>query len=126
MKKMYVLGVSIAAVGLAAGCSDSSEPAGDVAEGAATGDAVELVIDDGDFQLEQIEVPSGQPVTVEVVNKDGDSHDFAVPSQDLNTGTLDTDEVATAVIDVASEPIEFVCTFHDDMRGTIVPVGGGS
>lgn len=42
-------------------------------------------------------------------------------SQNLNTGTLEPGEVATVTVVVGDQPIQYICTFHDGMKGTIVP-----
>jgi hypothetical protein len=112
------------ALGLAVvlGACAGSDPSGAVADGPADGEAVRIVMDDDRFLQPRIEVAQRGTVTFEITNSDGGSHDFAVPSQGLNTGTLDSGDVATAEIVVGDEPIPFECTFHDGMRGEIVPV----
>lgn len=104
-------------------CNGSSEPSGAVATGRASdADAVRLVMDDNRFEPRRVEVPAGREVTVEVTNRDGSSHDFAVRSQGVNTGTLSKGSVATAKVTVDQQPVEFVCTLHSGMTGTLVPV----
>ncbi|MDQ4058042.1 MAG: cupredoxin domain-containing protein [Actinomycetota bacterium] len=108
---------SLAAAGLAA-CSDS-EPAGDVAKGPASGRATSLTINGDKFEPSILRLDAGEEITIEVSNDDDTAHDFAVESLDLNTGTIEAGDVATATLTVPEEGLEFVCTFHSDMRGRI-------
>jgi plastocyanin len=114
--------VALAAALTVAACSGSSEPSGAVARGDTTGPAVELLIDDGEFRPTRLEVPANKDVVIRVTNKDGTPHDFAVASQDLNTGVLKQNAVATATVKVGTDPITFVCTLHSGMKGTIAPI----
>ncbi|MGH2807608.1 MAG: cupredoxin domain-containing protein [Actinomycetota bacterium] len=117
------VGVVIGLLGLTllAACSQSSEPSGEVGTGSAPGEAIDIAIDDSTFHPEVVEAPAGEEVTVEVTNNDGMPHDFAIESLDLNTGTIESDGSAYATFTVGDEPIEFVCTFHSDMKGRIEP-----
>ncbi|MGH2775677.1 MAG: cupredoxin domain-containing protein [Actinomycetota bacterium] len=109
----------VALLGLAA-CS-SSEPAGDVTRGASSdGDAIQVaMVEDQAFDPGTLNLTAGEEVTVEVTNDDSTAHDFAIESLDLNTGTVEANEVATATFTVPDEGVEFVCTFHPDMTGRI-------
>jgi plastocyanin len=107
----------IVVLGLAA--CNSSEPAGEVASGAASGYAIEVVMDDQSFDPSELELEAGEEVTVEVTNDDDMAHDFAIESLDLNTGTVEAGEVANATFTVPDEGVEFVCTFHPDMTGRL-------
>jgi len=105
------------AVGLAA-CSDS-EPAGDVAKGPASGEATSLTINGNKFEPSTLRVNADEEITIEVSNDDDTAHDFAVESLDLNTGTIEAGDVSTATLTVPEGGLEFVCTFHSDMKGRI-------
>jgi plastocyanin len=108
----------VAVLGLVA--CNSSEPTGDVARGASSdGDAIHVAMDDGSFDPETLRLAAGDEVTVEVTNDDSTAHDFAIESLDLNTGTVESGEVANATFTVPDEGVEFVCTFHPDMTGRI-------
>jgi len=108
----------VAVLGLVA--CNSSDPTGDVARGASSdGDAIHVAMDDGAFDPETLRLTAGDEVTVEVTNDDSTAHDFAIESLDLNTGTVDSGEVANATFMVPEEGVEFVCTFHPDMTGRI-------
>jgi mannose-6-phosphate isomerase-like protein (cupin superfamily)/plastocyanin len=102
-----------------AACAPSSEPQGDVAAGSADDDAIELVIEDGQFQPQELDVPAGEEVTVEIRNDDRTVHDFAIESLDLNTGTIEPGEVATATFTPSEGTTEFECTYHGGMTGVI-------
>lgn len=113
--KVVVLAVSAVAL---VGCNQS-EPAGDVARGSAGPDAIEVTIEDGVFQPDHVEVDPEGSATVEIRNLDQAPHDFAIPSLDLNTGVLKTGDVATAEVVLQQDVVEFECTLHDGMKGTI-------
>ena len=121
MKHVAMITFAVVAALAAAACSGSSEPSGAVARGDATGAAVELAIDDNEFRPTRLEVPANKDAVIRMTNRDGTPHDFAVASQDLNTGVLKQGAVATATVRVGSDPITFVCTLHGGMKGTIVP-----
>ena len=108
----------VALLGLTA-CS-SSEPAGDVASGAAdTADSIKVVATDESFDPGTLNLEAGEEVTVEVTNDDDMAHDFAIESLELNTGTIEAGEVANATFTVPDGGVEYVCTFHPDMKGRI-------
>jgi plastocyanin len=108
----------IALLGLTA--CNSSEPTGDVAQGAAPADSIKVVAtSDSSFDPGTLNLEAGEEVTVEVTNDDDMAHDFAIESLELNTGTIEAGEVANATFTVPDEEVEFVCTFHPDMTGRI-------
>jgi nitrite reductase (NO-forming) len=100
-------------------CSAGSEPMGDVAQGPAQDNAVEIVMDDMAFDPEVLEFEPGQEVTVEVTNEDSMPHDFVIESLDVSTGTIGSGGVATASFPVPPGDTTFVCTIHPDMTGRI-------
>lgn len=104
-----------------AACGGSSDPAGDVSSASAEGDAIVVVADDTKFEPHALDASPGEEVTVEVRNEDDIAHDFAIEEFDLNTGTIEPGDVATATFEVPEKEIEFVCTFHSEMKGTIAP-----
>jgi plastocyanin len=110
---------ALATAGLAA-CS-SSEPAGEVAKGPASGEATALTINGNRFEPSTLRVNADEEITVEVSNEDDTAHDFAVESLDLNTGTIEPGEVSTATLTVPKGGLEFVCTFHSEMKGRLEP-----
>jgi nitrite reductase (NO-forming) len=112
--------VAVTALGALTACSNSSDPAGDVATGPATGDAAKIQAADGDrFTPKTLELPAGDKVTIQITNTDDAAHDFAVEAADLDTGTIQAGAVATATFTVPEGTTEFVCTFHRGMTGTI-------
>ncbi len=118
MARAAITGVGL--IALLAACN-ASDPNGAVTPGTAPAGAVQISIDDDAFTPTDVEVPAGRPVTLEVTNRDGSAHDFAIRSQGLNTGTLEQGQTATALVEVGTAVIEFVCTFHDGMKGRLVP-----
>ena len=116
-----VLAVAIPAVLALVSCSPSSEAKGDVGKGEAQSASVEITMNDDSFDPDTIQLPAGEEVTVQLTNEDGMPHDFAIETLDINTGTIDTDASAYATFVMPEEPIEFVCTFHSDMKGRIEP-----
>jgi plastocyanin len=115
----------VGALGLVAllgtACGFSSQPSGNVGEGPATGEAVRLVAVDGQFTPDSLQLPAGEEVTIEIRNEDGTAHDFAVGSLDVNTGTIDPGEAATATFTMPDDVTEFECTIHGGMSGRINP-----
>jgi plastocyanin len=113
--------VAVMALGVAlAACGNSSDPLGNVAARAATGDAVKIEAVDGDrFTPATLELPAGEEVTIEITNTDDRAHDLAVEAAGLNTGTIEGGAVATATFTVPEGITQFVCTFHSGMTGTI-------
>jgi plastocyanin len=113
--------VAVTALGVAlAACSNSSDPAGNVAVGPATGAAAKIQAVDGDrFTPETLKLPAGEAVTIEITNTDDRAHDFAIEAANLNTGTIQAGVVATATFTVPQGTTEFKCTFHRGMTGTI-------
>jgi len=109
----------VALLGLAA--CNSSEPTGDVARGASSdADAIQVaMVEDQAFDPGTLNLTAGEEISVEVTNDDSTAHDFAIESLDLNTGTVEAGEVATATFTVPDEGVEYVCTFHPDMTGRI-------
>jgi nitrite reductase (NO-forming) len=112
-----------AATGVAAvvfgACASGSEPTGDVAQGPAPGEAVEVVIADMAFEPDVLRLEPGHEVTVEVTNEDSMPHDFVVESLDVATGTIESGGVATATFTAPPGDIKFVCTIHPNMKGRI-------
>ena len=110
---------AVALLGLAA--CNSSEPVGDVARGASSNaDAIQVAMVEGEaFDPGTLNLTAGEEVSVEVTNDDSAAHDFAIESLDLNTGTVESGEVANATFTVPDEGVEFVCTFHPEMTGRI-------
>lgn len=112
--------VALATVALAGVACVRSEPSGKVAQGPAKGGAVQVVIEDGRFKPDVVEVPAGEETTIEIRNEDSTVHDFAVESLDVNTGIIESGGVATATLTV-DDSVEFVCTLHPGMKGRIGP-----
>ncbi len=100
------------------GCA--RERSGDVHEGAAGSDAVEVVLQDDAFVPDGLRLEAGTEVDVEVRNEGSNEHNFTIDALDLSTGTIEPGHVMTATFVVPNGTTEYHCTFHPDMRGQIV------
>jgi len=112
---VVTLAVSLVAL---TGCA--RERSGDVHEGAAGADAVEVVLQDDAFVPDDLRLEAGTEVDVEVRNDGSDGHNFTIESLDLSTGTIEPGHVMTATFVVPNGTTEYHCTFHPGMRGVIV------
>lgn len=95
-------------------------PSGRVASGPAAGDAVEILADDSFFAPERVELPAGEPVSLEIRNVGDVPHEFSIDELDISTGTIEANEVMTVTLEVPKGSTEFVCAFHGGMRGEII------
>lgn len=109
--------VTVALVALT-GCAQ--ERSGDVHEGPAGSDAVEIVQHDDAFEPGTLHLEAGTEVDVEVRNEGGDDHNFTIDALNLSTGTIEPRQVMTATFTVPSGTTEYHCTFHPGMHGEIV------
>ena len=100
------------------GCA--RERSGDVHEGAAGSDAVEVVQRDDAFVPDALRLEAGTEIEVEVRNEGSDAHNFTIDALDLSTGTIEPGKVMTATFVVPKGTTEYHCTFHPGMRGEIV------
>ena len=116
---IYLAAVAAVSVVLLAACKPSSEPSGEVSQGPAGEEAVEVVAKGKAYIPDTLELEAGQMVTVEVSNQGDDPHDFAIGELDLNTGTIGPGEVATATFTVPVGGAQYVCTYHSGMSGQI-------
>ena len=96
------------------------ERSGDVHQGAAGSDAVEVVLQDDAFVPDDLSLKAGIEVDVEVRNEGSNGHNFTIDALDLSTGTVEPGRVVTATFTVPNGTTEYHCTFHTSMRGEIV------
>jgi heme/copper-type cytochrome/quinol oxidase subunit 2 len=120
-RRLRQCAIAVTVIAVATACAKTSVPTGYVAAGPATSDAVQITIEGGAFTTPSLDVPAGQEVIIQITDRDGKNHDFAVPSLNLNTGTLVPGAVATAKVRLGHEPLVYVCTFHADVVGKLVP-----
>ena len=106
------------AAGLLAACG-GQELTGNVKSGPAPGDAVEIEAGDNFFEPEQVEVTAGEEVTVQITNTGNAAHDWTVDELELSTGVIPAGEVFHATFTAPDGDLEFVCTLHRGMDGTI-------
>ena len=100
------------------GCA--RERSGDVHEGPAGSDAVEVVLQDDAFVPGGLRLEAGTEVDVVVRNEGSNEHNFTIDALDLSSGTIEPGHVMTATLVVPNGTTEYHCTFHPDMRGQIV------
>jgi plastocyanin len=104
--------------GLMAACG-AAELTGNAASGPAPGDAIAIEAGDNFFEPEQVEVTAGEEVTVEITNTGDAAHDWTVDELELSTGVIPAGEVFHATFTAPDGDVEFVCTLHRGMDGTI-------
>ena len=97
------------------GCA--RERSGEVHDGVAGPDAVEVVQQDDAFVPDALRQAGTE---VEVRNEGNDAHNFTIDALDLSTGTIEPGHVMTATFEVPNGTTEYHCTFHPGMRGEIV------
>lgn len=102
------------------GGDDDDEAAGAAAD-AATGAPLEVRIVGRSFAPGTLTIEAGQTVTF--VNTDEDDHTATGPGFD--TGTIPPGGSATVTFDTVGS-FDYVCSFHSEMRGTIVVAEAGS
>jgi plastocyanin len=100
-------------------CGGGIERSENVAPGPATADAVRIEAGDNVFDPETIEANAGETISIEVTNKGRRPHDFTIKELGLSTGVLQPGEIATATFAVPDEGVDYVCTLHRGMEGTI-------
>ena len=101
------------------GGDDAAEAAGTAAN-AATGASLEVRIVGRSFAPGTLTIEAGQTVTF--VNTDDDEHTATGPGFD--TGTIAAGGSATVTFDTVGS-FDYVCSFHSEMRGTIVVTDAG-
>lgn len=104
-------------------CGGPVAAAGDVREGPAEGDAIEVVALDNSFDPAEVEFEPGTEVTIEVTNEGDAPHNLVIDDPELSTGTLESGEVATATFTAPEGAVTFYCSFHPGMKGELRPTG---
>ena len=120
MKPWFRTPLIALAVVLVALTACSRERSGDVQEGSGGPDAVQVTLNDDEFEPDVLQLDAGTEVTVEVRNDGSNGHNFTIDELDLSTGTVDPGQVVTATFEVPAGTTEFHCTFHPAMDGEIV------
>jgi plastocyanin len=114
-----LLAAGLLAAGLLAGCTGSPEKTGNVKSGEATGEAVTIEAGDNFFEPSTLNLKAGQEVTVEITNAGNTPHDWTIDEPSVSTGVMAAGDVANATFTVPDDDVEFVCTLHRGMEGTI-------
>ena len=119
ISKVFVrVASALLAAALLAACG-GAELTGNVKSGPAPGDAIKIEAGDNFFKPEQMELTPGEEATVEITNTGDAAHDWAVEDLELGTGVIPAGEVFHATFTAPDEDVEFVCTLHQGMDGTI-------
>ncbi|MGH2689682.1 MAG: cupredoxin domain-containing protein [Actinomycetota bacterium] len=115
---------SLAAAGLMlAGCGGS----GGKAVGAAPssdekpGEKITVVGKDNRFEPATLSRPAGTRVTVVLDNEGALPHTFTINGLGADTGIVNAGDTKSVTFTVPSEPAEFVCTIHLEMKGSLSP-----
>jgi plastocyanin len=108
--------------GIVLGSCMRSDPSGDVGNGRARGEAVDILALDNSFEPSTIEAEAGEEITVQIENIGDSAHDFEIEELDVNTGTIGSGKLAHATFEVPDGTTEFVCSYHGGMSGRIVGV----
>jgi plastocyanin len=114
----------VAAVALVGAACGSEEPATDPGDDTGGGDtSIDLTAVNFGFSPTSFEVEGGAEITVNFTNEDDTQHSFTAADVGadltLEGGSSDT----TTFTAPASGEIEFVCKFHNTMKGTITVAG---
>ncbi len=109
----------LAAAALLVACGGGAERAGDVTKGPAPGEAVKVEAGDNFFKPETLKVKPGDNIAVEVRNTGERPHDWTADDLGISTGVISPGEVFHATFAVPENEVEYVCTLHAGMNGTI-------
>jgi plastocyanin len=112
---------STLALGLiASGCGGSTDFEATVSRGGAGAGAVQIVAENVSFIPDRLELETGSEVSIEIVNQDDLTHDFAINDFRLNTGIIKPGETVTVTLTVPAGTTDFRCTLHElTMTGEI-------
>lgn len=110
--------LAVAALMVLGGCA--RERSGEVREGRAGADAIEVELQDDDFSPDVLHLEAGTEVQVEVRNEGSSGHNFTIDALDLSTGTVEPGQVVTATFEVPNGTTGYRCTFHPGMNGEIL------
>ena len=96
---------------------ESSEPA----DGGGGG-SVQLGASDNQFSPSQLEVPSGEELTIEFSNNGENPHTFTIDGTDVDTGSVSAGETATVTVGPLDANTPFKCSIHgaSGMTGELV------
>lgn len=117
-KVLVRFALALIAAGLLAACG-GAELTGNVKSGPAPGEAIKIEAGDNFFNPQEVELTPGEEVTVEITNTGDAAHDWTVEDLNIRTGVIPAGEVLHATFTAPDEDVEFVCTLHRGMDGTI-------
>jgi plastocyanin len=111
----------VAVLALAAACGNDEPAVQPPVDPSPEGDMFGIATVDNNFAPSRLDVPAGEEITVEVQNNGQNPHSFTIDELDVDTGVLQAGETAEVTFAVPDEPVEFRCTVHPDMLGTVQP-----
>lgn len=114
-----VLLVAVFAMIMLAACS-AAERSGDVRDGPADGEAIELEARDNEFLPAEVSIPTGEEAAIEIGNTGSAVHDFTIEDLEVSSGPIAPGDVVTVTISGITEDAGFRCTLHGGMEGTLV------
>jgi plastocyanin len=117
--RVRLAAAALAMLVVVAGCGLGETAAGDVQDGPASGDAVQLVMKDNAFEPAVLELTPGTPVTLEVRNEGEANHNFTIEALNVSTGPMEPGDVKTVTFTPPPDAPQFVCTWHPEMVGEI-------
>ena len=115
--------------GLTGACGSDSEGGGGGGEDAAAavecggsgGTTVDMKTVNFVFEPDQVSAPAGGQVTVNLTNEDDVPHTFTIEDTECDTGNVDKGKSKEVSFTMPETEVEFICTIHPDMKGTLVP-----
>jgi len=112
VKRILIIGLAAAALGLTACGGSDSEPA--AADPPATAGAATVQVGDNTFTPATIEVAVGETVTFE----NGGAIPHTVTGDGFDSGSMAPGDTFTFTAEKAGT-VSYVCSFHPGMQGTI-------
>ena len=106
-----------------AGCGGSGGTAVNAASSSDedTGEKITVVGKDNRFEPAALSASAGERVTVVFDNQGALPHTFTIKGLSADTGIVNAGATKAVTFTVPSEPAEFVCTIHLEMKGTLSP-----
>jgi plastocyanin len=106
-----------------AGCGGSGGKSAGAAPSADddAGKKITVVAKDNRFEPATLSATAGERVTVVFDNEGALPHTFTIKGLSADTGIVNAGDTKSVTFTVPSEPAEFVCTIHLEMKGTLSP-----